>query len=97
MRDGVSPLYIAFEARRYKTVSILLNNGVDTSLACGWEVNPSLVGCFDENDSTVKFLQQNDNIINNMHDSDSYFSLFVSCQVERVTRMTFDPSYFFIN
>lgn len=72
MKGGVSPLYVAFETRRYKTVGILLNNGVVNNLDCGWEVNPDLVGCFDENDSTVKFLRQNDNILINIYDSDSY-------------------------
>ncbi|XP_052706711.1 uncharacterized protein LOC128182140 [Crassostrea angulata] len=90
MNDGVSPLYIAFECRFSKIVDILLNNGVVDSLDCGWEVNPDLVDCFDENDSTVKFLRQPDNVLCNMYDLDSYFSLFVGCQVERVTRMIFD-------
>lgn len=85
--DGFSPFYIAFVWRQYKAVNILLNNGVDTSLSCGWEVNPALVDCFDKQDSTVDFLLQKDNILNNMYDPDSYFSLFVSCQVERVTRL----------
>lgn len=92
LKDGVSPLYIAFENRRYKLVSILLNNGVVNSLDCGLEVNPDLVGCFDKNDCTVKFLRQNDNILSNIYDPDSYFFLFVSCQVERVTRIIFNRS-----
>lgn len=90
MKDRVSPLYIAFECRCYKIVSILLNNGAVDTLDCGWEVNPDLVDCFDENDSTMKFLRQPDNVLRNMYDLDSYFSLFVGCQVERVTRMIFD-------
>uniref|UniRef100_K1PMS2 Ankyrin-1 n=1 Tax=Magallana gigas TaxID=29159 RepID=K1PMS2_MAGGI len=87
LNDKVSPLYIAFKKRHIETVNVLLNNGVDTSLACGWKVNPSLVDCFDKRDSTVDFLLQKENISNNMYDQDSYFSLFVSCQVERVTRL----------
>lgn len=86
IKARVSPLYIAFENRHDSTVNLLLQNNADTSLACGWEVNPDLVDCFDKNDRTVEFLLRQDNIINNMYDPDSYFSLFVSCQVERETR-----------
>lgn len=75
-KDGVSPLYIAFETRRYKTVCSLLNNDVVYNLDCGWEVNPAFVGYFDENDRTVKFLRQNDNILSNISDSD-YIFLFL--------------------
>nr|XP_034308616.1 ankyrin repeat, PH and SEC7 domain containing protein secG-like isoform X2 [Crassostrea gigas] len=89
LKDKVSPLYIAFEKRHIKTINVLLNNGVDTSLACGWKVNPALVECFDKHDSTAIFLLQKDNISKYMYDPDSYFSLFVSCQVERVTRLIF--------
>nr|XP_034330634.1 uncharacterized protein LOC105344498 isoform X7 [Crassostrea gigas] len=85
-KDRVSPLIYAFVNRHYETVNILLNNGADSSLACGWEVNPALVDCFDKQDCTVVFLLQKGNILNNLYDPDSYFSLFVSCQVERVTR-----------
>ncbi|XP_065925741.1 ankyrin repeat domain-containing protein 50-like [Magallana gigas] len=87
IKDGVSPLYIAFNNRLYKIVNILLNNDTDTSLACGWKVNPDLVDFFDKQDSTIVFLLQKNNILNNLYDPDSYFSLFVSCQIERVTRM----------
>ncbi|XP_052703932.1 uncharacterized protein LOC128180109 [Crassostrea angulata] len=87
IKDGVSPLYLAFNNRLYKIVDILLNNGTDTSLACGWKVNPDLVDFFDKQDSTIVFLLQKNNILNNLYDPDSYFSLFVSCQIERVTRM----------
>lgn len=86
IKARVSPLYIAFENRHCSTVNLLLKNKADTSLACGWEVNPDLVDCFDKNDRTVQFLLQQNNIINNIHEPDSYFSLFVSCQVERETR-----------
>lgn len=86
IKARVSPLYIAFKNRHDSTVNLLLQNNADTSLACGWEVNPDLVDCFDKNDRTVEFLLRQDNIINNMYDPDSYFSLFVSCQVERETR-----------
>lgn len=88
VKDGVSPLYIAFKNRKCNIVNILLKNNADTSLACGWEVNPDLVDCFNKHDRTVEFLLRQDNIINNnnMDDADSYFSLFVNCQVERVTR-----------
>lgn len=82
----ISPLYVAFRNRHYSTVNLLLNNNADTSLACGWKVNLDLVDCFDKNDRTVEFLLRQDNIKNNMYDLDSYFSLFVSCQVERETR-----------
>uniref|UniRef100_A0A8W8IKD2 Novel STAND NTPase 3 domain-containing protein n=1 Tax=Magallana gigas TaxID=29159 RepID=A0A8W8IKD2_MAGGI len=61
----------------------------DSSLACGWEVNPALVDGFDKQDCTVVFLLQKDNISNNLYDPDSYFSLFVSCQVDRAERMIF--------
>ncbi|XP_052710712.1 uncharacterized protein LOC128185077 [Crassostrea angulata] len=81
IKDRVSPLFVAFECRRYETVNILLNHGVDTSLACRWE---------DKQDGTMVFLLQKKNISNNMYDLDSYFSLFVSCQVERVTRILFE-------
>ncbi|XP_065924639.1 uncharacterized protein [Magallana gigas] len=85
----VSPIIFAFVNRHYKTVNILLNNDADSSLACGWEVNPALVDCFDKQDCTVVFLLQKDNISNHLYDPDSYFSLFVSCQVERAERMIF--------
>lgn len=75
--------------RHYKTVDILLNNAADSNPACGWEVNPALVDGFDKQDCTVVFLLQKDNISNNLYDPDSYFSLFVSCQVERAERMIF--------
>eukprot|EP00105_Crassostrea_gigas_P039996 XP_019924144.1 PREDICTED: receptor-interacting serine/threonine-protein kinase 4-like [Crassostrea gigas] len=88
-RYKLSPLCLAFENRHIETINVLLNNSVDTSLACGWEVNPALVDCFDKHDSTAIFLLQNDNISNNMYDPDSYFSLFVSNQVERVTRLMY--------
>lgn len=61
---------------RIEIVNILLNNGADTSLACGWDVNPSLVGCFDKPDCVVEIFLQNDNISNNLYDPDSYFSLY---------------------
>uniref|UniRef100_A0A8W8MPF6 Novel STAND NTPase 3 domain-containing protein n=1 Tax=Magallana gigas TaxID=29159 RepID=A0A8W8MPF6_MAGGI len=92
------PIHIVSVFHNYQLLDIdlcekngvsLENNGVDTSLACGWQVNPALVDCFDKEDSTVDFLLQKDNILNNLYDPDSYFSLFVSCQVERVTRMIF--------
>nr|XP_034330656.1 uncharacterized protein LOC105344498 isoform X23 [Crassostrea gigas]XP_034330657.1 uncharacterized protein LOC105344498 isoform X23 [Crassostrea gigas] len=85
-KDKVSPLIYAFVNRHYETVNILLNNGADSSLACGWEVNPALVDCYDKQDCTVVFLLQKGNISNNLYDPDSYFSLFVTNQVERVTR-----------
>lgn len=93
LRPRVSPLYIAFENRHCSTVNLLLQNNTDTSFACGWEVNPDLVDCFDKNDRTVEFLLRQDNIINNMYDPDSYFSLFVSCQVERETRSIYAEVY----
>lgn len=86
IKARISPLYVAFRNRHYSTVNLLLNNNADTSLACGWEFNLDLVDCFDKNDRTVEFLLRQDNIKNNMYDPDSYFSLFVSCQVERETR-----------
>eukprot|EP00105_Crassostrea_gigas_P035747 XP_019919895.1 PREDICTED: ankyrin-1-like [Crassostrea gigas] len=86
IKAKVSPLYIAFENRHCSTVNLLLKNKADTSLACGWEVNTDLIDCFDKNDRTVQFLLQRNNIINNINEPDSYFSLFVSCQVERETR-----------
>lgn len=82
----ISPLYIAFRNRHYSTVNLLLNNNADTSLVCGWKANLDSVDCFEKNDRTVEFLLRQDNIKNNMYDPDSYFSLFVSCHVERETR-----------
>lgn len=83
----LSPLYIAFHGRHYKTVQFLLKNGADASLANGCGIIPSLIDWFDENDRTVQFLGREDNIIKNIHDPDSFFSLFVFCQVENANRI----------
>lgn len=52
----ISFLYIVFRNRYYSIVNFLLNNNVDISFVCGWEVNFDLVDCFDKNDRIVEFL-----------------------------------------
>lgn len=52
--------------------------------------NHDLKDCFNEKRASLNFLLQKDNILNNMYDTNSFFSLFVSSQVERVTRLIFD-------
>eukprot|EP00105_Crassostrea_gigas_P043355 XP_019927503.1 PREDICTED: serine/threonine-protein phosphatase 6 regulatory ankyrin repeat subunit B-like [Crassostrea gigas] len=86
----VSPLYVAFEKRYYKIVNILIEYGADTSLICGWQVNYDLVDCLDKHDRAVECILHEDNIKNNMYDPDSFFFLFVSSQMEIVTRLNFD-------
>lgn len=43
-----------------------------------------------ENNSTVHILLREDNIIKNIHDPDSFFSLFVFCQVENGDRIIYE-------
>uniref|UniRef100_K1PQ97 Ankyrin-1 n=1 Tax=Magallana gigas TaxID=29159 RepID=K1PQ97_MAGGI len=86
-KDNVSPLYIAFAWRQYKTVNILLKRNADTRLSSG--LNPSYLDLVDKNDSTIQYLLRKDNIYNNIYDPDSYFSLFVFCHVERMSRALF--------
>lgn len=59
----------------------------DASLANGCGINPSSIDWFDENDRTVQFLRREDTIIKNINDPDSFFSLFVFCQVENANRI----------
>lgn len=85
---GISPLYIAFYWRQNKTVQLLLERGADPSLADGCETNFSSIDWFNEKDSTVEFLLRKDNIRYNIHDLDSFFSLFVFCLIENAQRLT---------
>lgn len=87
---GLSPLYIAFYRRHFKTVQFLLENGADARFNNGCGIKPASINWFDENDSTVQFLQREDNIIENIHDPDSFFSLFVFCQVENADRLIYE-------
>lgn len=68
----------------------MINYGADTNLICGWQVNPDLVDCLDKHDRAVECILHGDNIKHNMYDPDSFFFLFVSCQMEIVTRLNFD-------
>lgn len=87
IKDEASPLYVAFVWRQYKIVDILLKRKGDTCLCNG--LNPTYLDLFDQNDTTIKFLLQRDNILKNIYDPDSYFSLFVFCHVERMSRALF--------
>lgn len=58
------------------------------SLFCEKEVNPDLNDCFNKHESSVEFLLKKENIQKNMYNS--YFSLFLTCQVERETTLIFN-------
>lgn len=89
-KRGLSPLYIAFYERHIKTVQLLLKKGADARLVNGCGIKTASIDWFDENDSIMQFLRSEDNINKNIHDLDSFFSLFVFCQVEIAERIMFE-------
>lgn len=86
--NGISPLYVAFAWRHCETVNMLLECGADTSVLHGCGSNSLSVDCSNKDDQTILFLLQSNNIIDNIYDLDSFFTLFVFCQVEQMLRMS---------
>lgn len=92
---GISPIFIAFSGRHYRTAQVLLNGGADTSLIINneYEVNSASLHWLDKHDSTAQFLQRKENVLSNIYDPDSFISLVVFCQVERAVRLSVGNCY----
>lgn len=84
---GSSPLYIAFAFRNCEIVKTLLESGANSFIFEGCIFKSALFNPDNRDDRTMTFLMQRDNIIDELHDSDSYFSLFVFCQAEQILRI----------
>lgn len=76
--------------RQHAIIKTLLDAGVDMSIVnyCGLKYVSS--DWCDKDDITGQYLLRKDNIVDNMYDLDSFFSLFVFCQVEERTREYYD-------
>lgn len=86
--NGISPLYVAFAWKHCETVNILLECGADTSVLHGCGSNSLSADCNNKDDQTILYLLQSNNIIDNIYDLESFFSLFVFCQVENMLRIS---------
>lgn len=93
-KHGFSPLYLALAFRLRETVKLLIEYGANTSIENGCGFKSASFDCNDKEDKTLQFLIQEDNVINNINDPDSYFSLFVFCQVEEIIQIVCNPYEF---
>uniref|UniRef100_K1QU25 Uncharacterized protein n=1 Tax=Magallana gigas TaxID=29159 RepID=K1QU25_MAGGI len=73
--------------RQHAIIKTLLYAGVDTSIVNYCELKHVSSDWCDKDDITGQYLLRKDNIADNMYDLDSFFSLFVFCQVEELTRV----------
>nr|XP_034333304.1 uncharacterized protein LOC117691389 isoform X1 [Crassostrea gigas]XP_034333305.1 uncharacterized protein LOC117691389 isoform X2 [Crassostrea gigas] len=81
-----NPALIAFYMRQHAIIKTLLDAGVNTSIVNYCQLKYVSSDWCDKDDITGQYLLRKDNIVDNMYDLDSFFSLFVFCQVEELTR-----------
>lgn len=89
-KNGITPLYVAVAWRHCKIVKMLLECGADTSVFNDSGPNSFPIDPYEDYKNRGFSLQRNsifDNIFDNIFDSDSYFSLFLFCRVERMIRI----------
>nr|XP_034321422.1 uncharacterized protein LOC109619991 isoform X3 [Crassostrea gigas] len=87
MENKTGPIFAAFANRHHRVVKILLENNTDTNIIKGCGLQCDYFDCDDKDDITMTFLLQPHNIIDNIHDPDSYYSLFVFCQIYTMETM----------
>lgn len=66
---------------------MLLDAGADTTIVNGLQLDNVSSDWNDKDDITGQYLLRTTNIVDNIYDLDSFFSLFVFCQDEELTRM----------
>nr|XP_034332339.1 uncharacterized protein LOC105325316 isoform X2 [Crassostrea gigas]XP_034332340.1 uncharacterized protein LOC105325316 isoform X3 [Crassostrea gigas] len=86
-----NPALIAFYMRQHAIIKTFLDAGVITSIVNYCQLKYVSSDWCDKDDITGQYLLRKDNIVDNMYDLDSFFSLFVFCQVEELTREYNDP------
>lgn len=86
-KNGLSPVFIAFYMRHYTIIKSLLDAGADTDIINGCGLNYISSNWCDKVDITGQYLLRKNNIVDNLFDLDSFFSLYVFCQVEELTKI----------